>query len=218
MNLEHPWQSLAQILTLCNVRKIPIPYGEKGKSIESQIARITTILDSIFSLQKLSDTNWRTQRVNISELLANLIKELKASRQQHTVSYAVPEKILLAIGNYDYLLEAFRQVLDNACRFTSLGEAIKVDVSDDGKQVFVDVRDDGIGIEEKDLPHVFEAFWRHDDAHTTPGLGVGLTIAREIITRHNGVIDIASKPNNGTHVRITLPLATDTDSGTKDKR
>ncbi|MCB9449798.1 MAG: sensor histidine kinase, partial [Anaerolineaceae bacterium] len=67
----------------------------------------------------------------------------------------------------------------------------------------------GIGISKTSLPYIFEAFWRWDEARTTPGFGLGLTIAQKIVQMHDGNIDVTSEVGQGTVIRVILPVATD---------
>jgi signal transduction histidine kinase len=84
---------------------------------------------------------------------------------------------------------------------------VTVTAGAENQQVWIEIADTGIGIAAQDLPMVFETFWRKDDAHKTPGFGMGLSIARLVIDNHAGKIELNSQPGVGTQVRITLPLA-----------
>ena len=78
-----------------------------------------------------------------------------------------------------------------------------------GKNVFVRVTDNGIGIPEKDLPRLFDRFYRVDKARSreSGGTGLGLSIAQEILNQHKGRIEISSEYGKGTSVLITMPAA-----------
>lgn len=74
------------------------------------------------------------------------------------------------------------------------------------ENIWINVRDTGIGISADDLPHIFETFWRHDEAHSTPGFGLGLPIAKRIIERHGGSITVESQLGLGSTFSVTLPV------------
>ena len=71
--------------------------------------------------------------------------------------------------------------------------------------IWLDVRDTGIGIPENSLPHIFNTFWRQDQVHSTPGFGLGLSIAKKAIELHDGQITVESEVGQGTCIRIMLP-------------
>ena len=86
---------------------------------------------------------------------------------------------------------------------------IDMTVGTSGKNVFVRVTDNGIGIPEKDLPRLFDRFYRVDKARSreSGGTGLGLSIAQEILNQHKGSIEISSEYGKGTSVLITMPAA-----------
>ena len=109
-------------------------------------------------------------------------------------------------GNADYLLEAFKQIIENACRFTPAGGTITLSARTVDERVSVEVQDTGPGIPEDNHSRIFETFWRQDAAHSTPGLGLGLSIAQRIIEQHGGEIMVESEVSQGTTVRVNLPV------------
>ena len=101
-------------------------------------------------------------------------------------------------------------IVSNAIKYTPDGGKIDITVGTSGKNVFARISDNGIGIPEKDLPRLFERFYRVDKARSreSGGTGLGLSIAREILSQHKGDISIDSVCGEGTDVLITLPAAT----------
>jgi len=73
-------------------------------------------------------------------------------------------------------------------------------------QVAVEVEDTGVGIPDKDLPRIFDRFYQADSSRSSGGVGVGLSIAQCIVQGHNGRIEVQSSPNQGSLVRVFLPI------------
>jgi heavy metal sensor kinase len=100
-------------------------------------------------------------------------------------------------------------VIENAVKYTPSGGKIEVKLSNGAGNARIEIRDSGIGISDKDLPHIFERFYRADQARSreTGGSGLGLAIARWIVDLHGGLIEAQSTLGNGSLIRITLPIA-----------
>jgi len=103
-----------------------------------------------------------------------------------------------------------RIVLENAVKYTPQGGRVELSLSNGAGNARIEVRDNGIGISEKDLPHVFERFYRADQARSREpggGSGLGLAIARWIVDMHRGTIEAQSTLGSGSVFRMTLPIA-----------
>jgi signal transduction histidine kinase len=103
-------------------------------------------------------------------------------------------------------------LLDNAIKYTRTEEGkntgkISVGLQRVDKQAVFRVIDNGIGIEPKDLPHIFERFYRADVARSREGTGLGLSIAQMLVEQLNGRITAESKPGKGSTFKVWLPLA-----------
>jgi signal transduction histidine kinase len=99
-------------------------------------------------------------------------------------------------------------LLQNAVKYTPQGGAVRVDVHSRGGSPTVVVEDTGMGIAAGELPHVFERFYRGEEARgVTEGAGLGLSIARRIVAGHGGRIDVRSQPGRGTRVTVVFPAA-----------
>ena len=111
-------------------------------------------------------------------------------------------------GNRQTLVELLVILLDNAIKYSPAQSEINLKtVKIDGK-LFIHVSDQGIGIDEKDLPHLFDRFYRSDRSRTkteVSGYGLGLAIAKEIVDRHKGNLKVESHPGQGATITVELP-------------
>ena len=144
----------------------------------------------------LEESKWLACEASESEN-----KDIELNIQQ------VPWPLAQTQGDRDLLVLAFRNLFDNAIKFTAEQGQIVVRASDDGNVVVVEVADNGVGIPEKDVPHVFEELYRGENAIATAGSGMGLALVERIISLHKGKLDIRSRVGQGTVVRIRLPVA-----------
>ena len=112
-------------------------------------------------------------------------------------------------GDRERIEQVITNIVSNAVKYTPDGGKIDMLVGTSGKNVFVRVTDNGIGIPEKDLPRLFDRFYRVDKARSreSGGTGLGLSIAQEILNQHKGRIEISSEYGKGTSVLITMPAA-----------
>ncbi len=100
-------------------------------------------------------------------------------------------------------------LLDNAVKYTPAGGAVRLRAYSDERHAIVEIADSGIGIADSELPHIFDRFYRADQARSreVPGSGLGLAIARWIANGHNATIEVESSLGNGALFRVRVPLA-----------
>jgi signal transduction histidine kinase len=146
-------------------------------------------------------------KFNMSELVQELIRETKMLETNHEIGGSVTPDVILD-GDRDQIKQALRIFVDNAIKYTKPGGAITISLQVEDGSAVATVRDTGMGIPEKELPNIFDRFYRVDAARERDigGHGLGLSIARIIILRHGGCIKVASKLGGGTRFRIYLPM------------
>jgi signal transduction histidine kinase len=110
-------------------------------------------------------------------------------------------------GDRDRLLQVLENLVGNAAKFTGPEGSITLGARARGREVLFWVKDTGSGIEEGDLPHVFERFWQAKDAPVSRGAGLGLPIAKGIVEAHGGRIWVESARGRGTTLFFTIPTA-----------
>jgi two-component system sensor histidine kinase BaeS len=116
---------------------------------------------------------------------------------------------VIVLADSDRLHQAVGNLLANAARYCRTGDEVEVVVRAQGGQAVLEVVDSGPGIATDELPHVFDRLWRGRAAKQVAGSGIGLAVAREIVTAHGGTIEAASPQGSGTTITIRLPLSTD---------
>jgi two-component system, OmpR family, sensor kinase len=114
-------------------------------------------------------------------------------------------KPVSAVFDRERLRQALSILLDNAVKYSPEGGRVTIRIAEENGSVGVEVADTGIGIPEDQIPHVFERFYRAEEARSTEGLGLGLSIARQIAEDHRGSIEVRSKPGEGSTFIIRIP-------------
>ena len=181
--------------------------------IVSEADRMTRIVKDLLTLSKFDygKMEMNIVRFPFAKAVQNVCKAvaLDAQNHKHTFQVDCPEDLPDVNGDRERIEQVIMNIISNAIKYTADGGKITVTAGTAGKNVFVKVSDNGVGIPEKDLPMLFERFYRVDKARSraTGGTGLGLSIAKEITKQHNGDIRIESVYGEGTDVTITLPIA-----------
>ena len=137
---------------------------------------------------------------------------LVAKDQSVDLTVDIDAELPLAMSDPDRVAQVLRNLLGNGLRHTPAGGQITISAQtagDEGDEIEIDVVDTGEGIEPEDLPHVFERFWRVDRSRSrdSGGSGLGLTIAKQLVTAQGGRIGVESEPGRGSRFWIRLPVA-----------
>ncbi len=147
---------------------------------------------------------------DLVSLLKPLVNEYTAQAlTQHLSLIAhLPEQPVNLTAEPELLQQAVRNLLNNAFKYTSAGGSVYLRLFTQSHQVIIQVEDNGIGIPATDLPHIFERFYRVDTARSrqSGGFGLGLAIAKQIVTAHKGQIAAHSVFGQGSLFQIELPL------------
>jgi len=215
-NAAHEFRTPLSIISFSAhlMSRIDNPERRAGKAeqIDRQVQRITRLVDMLLTMAWLESGQPMSQiEVDIIDVIDKTCTEAIAVYGENPslhLEYRFDRSNhqLLVMGDLHYLADALWQLLDNAYRFTPLDGMIQVIVSIERRHIWIDIQDSGPGIPEDILPRIFETFWRKDEAHSTPGFGLGLPITRRIIHQHQGHIEVSSNVNEGTRVRVILPM------------
>ena len=178
--------------------------------LKDQVARMNDLVIQLRKLGELESHPIEREPIDLGELLGDLVKEFQSSEEgaRREIALSLPQipwPLPEIAGDADLVYLALRNVLGNAAKFSRPGDAIQVRAFEDATQVIVEIADQGPGIAEDELPHVWEELYRGKLARGFPGSGLGLPIVKAIIERHGGQVTLRSRPNQGTVVTIRLP-------------
>jgi len=178
-----------------------------ANKVMRQVDRISEFVTTMLLVTKLETEQMPLdQTIDVGQLLTSLVAECQSKYgDEPTLTLNIPSQLPSLMGNFSYLIEAFQQILTNAYQFTPLEKSIKLSAQLKGSMIQVIIADEGEGIHPDTLPHIFELFWREDQAQTTAGFGLGLPIANLIIEQHHGTIDVSSEVGQGSQFIIQLP-------------
>ena len=182
--------------------------------IINEADRMTRIVQDLLTLSKIDygKMEMNISRFSFAKAISNVYEAARLNAEQnhhHTMLFHCEDDIPDVMGDRERIEQVVMNIVSNAIKYTPDGGKIEIYAGSSGKSVFVRVTDNGIGIPKKDLPRLFERFYRVDKARSreSGGTGLGLSIAREILSQHKGEIKIDSVYGEGTDVRITLPAA-----------
>ncbi len=213
--LDHELKNPLTIIRLgiTNLQHGPNLMPEQKASLErvgQQADRLQKLVIDLRSLIELEERGLEKTAIDLREVIAeavDLSTHAWRNRRVEVHIQKVPWPVETLTGDRDLLGLALRNLLDNALKFTGPDGQVEVRASEDGRMAVIEIADDGIGIPAETVAHVFEELYRGENAKSTPGSGLGLTLVQKIVVLHGGTITIRSREGQGTLVTIRLPLA-----------
>jgi signal transduction histidine kinase len=226
--LRHPLSTIQLAAAMLQRDRSEATRDRAAVLITRSATRLTRVVEDLVDVTRLraQAISLRTEPVSLADVLGVVIETARpvvsARQQVLTATIDAPDHLQVE-GDPDRLQQVFGNLLSNASRYSPEGAEITVSARTSGNTVVVTVHDTGVGIDDHMLERIFEPFVR-DSARTSEGLGIGLALARSLVTRHGGTITADSEgPGRGSTFTVTLPrlspaaLAARAD-GTADER
>lgn len=179
-----------------------LQYAER---IDSQVARITWLIKNLLALSQLEAgmLKMKMQPVKLDALMRDIESSLEIMAELKGVSlvFGIPEISLEADSHW--LREALMNIIKNCIEHTAEGGRVEVTALQNNIYTQITIKDNGSGISEKDLPHIFERFYKAENA-SVQSVGIGLALAKQIINGHSGLIDVESVKGVGTSFTVKI--------------
>jgi two-component system sensor histidine kinase CiaH len=173
------------------------------------IENLTSLSNYLLGLARFQNNSLSKASLNIKDVVKKVEKQIAPIAKSKNIFLKVESDNIKIVGNEESLEKLVTIFLDNAVKYTSQGGKVTLLTKKDRRYLLINVKDTGIGISKKDLPHIFERFYRADLSRSKEeitGFGLGLAMAKEIVDLHKGTIDVESQPGKGSTFIIKLPL------------
>ncbi|MCR5639731.1 MAG: HAMP domain-containing histidine kinase [Lachnospiraceae bacterium] len=149
-------------------------------------------------------TTLALEELNLTAMMQEVYEESFLIDEKHPYRFRKEDADVVIQGDPTLLKQAVRILIDNAAKYTKEGDEIILGVGRQEGRPYLMVQDTGIGMCEQDVAHMFERFYRADEARSYSGTGLGLSIAKWIVDKHGGHFEIVSRTELGTRIRIVL--------------
>ncbi len=202
--LRTPIASLrANIQVLEDAEHLPEADRESLRAdIIGELDELTALVGDVIELARGAKPTAATDDVRLDEIAATLVD--RARTRSTALSFDVHLEPTLVTGEPDRINRAVSNLLDNARKWSRPGGTVEVALADG----VLSVRDRGPGFDESDLPHVFDRFYRAENARGMPGSGLGLAIVRQTAESHGGFVTAANAAGGGALLRVSFGAAT----------
>ncbi|RAI82511.1 HAMP domain-containing protein [Macrococcoides goetzii] len=173
--------------------------------------RLNRLVNELINVARIDagETTLNKEMMDISPLLEKNIQNFKQSAMEHKTTLQLDLQHTKAVAiDYDKIFQVITNLLDNAMRYTKSGDTIKISTYNDTSNLYIKISDTGVGIAKEHINHIFERFYKVDQARTRGkhGTGLGLFIVKAIIEKHHGEINVESEQGIGTTFTISIPL------------
>jgi two-component system CheB/CheR fusion protein len=174
-----------------------------------QTRRLATLIERLLDVSRIQtgQLELRLDRIDVSAVVRTAVEVAQVLPRAPTIKLKAPPRGVFVLADPGRLEQVFLNLLSNAIEHAPAANTIEVEVRRSGRSAAIEVRDHGPGIGSEDLRTMFEAYTRLGQPHRGSGLGLGLYVAREIVTAHGGEIEATSVVGSGTVLTVQLPLA-----------
>jgi signal transduction histidine kinase len=208
-----PLKLAAQMMT--RARTDEAAFAALQATITGQVADISRLINDLLDGARVSTGKFRLERtvVDIGSLIHLAVRTCTPAieERKHRLSIWLPDAPIKVLGDRLRLVQVFDNLISNAAKYTLPGGRIGITVSVERAEVAVSIKDNGTGISREALPHIFDLYVQdvHVEGVAPGGLGIGLSVVRELVTAHEGsVVALSDRERGGSEFVVRLPLAT----------
>ncbi|RDW21868.1 histidine kinase [Oceanobacillus arenosus] len=180
------------------------------QTIYNEAKRLTALINDFLDIQRMESgkQTYEKKYIDIQSILQHVIKLQEINTSIHKINFIVETEETIILGDQSKIGQVFTNLLSNAIKYSPNGGNIFIRIYRSKDTVSIDIKDEGLGIPEDAIPHLFQQFYRVDnsDRRKIGGTGLGLAIVQEIAKAHRGIISVSSVYGKGSTFTVHLPL------------
>ncbi|MCU0479693.1 MAG: PAS domain-containing sensor histidine kinase [Anaerolineae bacterium] len=187
----------------------PIKRQQQLNILRDQVRHLDKLVDALLTMSRLDSglmDTFKTFDLNLVIIEAIHSVDALSHEKKQLIKTTLKDGLPPIEGDIHEIHRAMRELILNAVQYTSHEGEIEIQTQSTEHEVIITVQDTGYGIAPDDLPHIFDRFFRADQARSIGGVGLGLSIVRKVIEHHHGRIDVLSQLHHGTTFIIHLPI------------
>ena len=208
--LKTPLATMQLILeNLPYVRDKEETYREFVQDLSFQVQKMKQMVDQLLQINRIWDRHLQKEILNAKAIQNYLLQSFQHIAQDKEINLEFDLEPVNLFVDRTLFLRGLDNLVSNAIRYSPQGQSVNIIIKSDNEGNKISVCDQGIGISPENLPHIFEPFYRSNDATAwnQEGSGLGLTIVKQMVEMHKGRIDIETVQNQGTCIHLFLPKA-----------
>ena len=213
-DLQEPLRTVSSYLTLLERRYGDEFDGDAAEFIEFAVDgadRMRSMIQALLAYSRVDTRREAFESVELSTIFEQVTDNLGRKIAESSATVTTPEANQTVAGDTDQLCQLFQNLVENGIKYNTDRPEIDISVTRSDERVRIDVTDNGIGIDPNQTEDIFQVFQRLHTREEFDGTGIGLSICRKIVDRHDGEIRVDSEPGTGSTFTVLLPTEGDDD-------
>ena len=169
-----------------------------------EVNKLTALSKTLLQLSKLDHANLEMSDIALGTVVSEVVQRYDKNAKR--IKLTIPTRPIVLYANQPSIEELITILLDNALKYSPADSKIIITITPRGRHAQFSITNSGKGIAPKNLPYIFDRFYRADPSRTTPGTGLGLSLAKKIVQLHDGELSVSSAVDHDTTFRFLLPI------------
>jgi signal transduction histidine kinase len=211
---KSPLTTIRQMAEMLVDGRVPSPERQQKyhTSILQQSERLSHLIDNILDFSKMEEGQkiFHFEKADITPVVKEIVESFQSltAGQGFDISLSIPGPVPDVVFDREAIEQVMHNLLDNACKYSGDSRKVEVHLMSKANWIIINVKDYGIGIRKEDHEKIFSRFYRAGEelTQTVKGSGIGLTIVKQIVEAHKGLITLESVPGQGSTFSVRLPV------------